>query len=90
MLNRILSLEKLGVVFNKVATPINYTPRKLAVHPPSANLLVIETDHNTFTEAAKTARKQQIAEVCIYPDGKTVPSPPPNLNPPPAFIILCW
>ena len=60
---RILSLEKLGVVFNQVATPLQYTPRKLVVHPPSSNLLVIETDHNTFTEAAKTARKQQIAEV---------------------------
>ncbi|CAI8056002.1 Splicing factor 3B subunit 3, partial [Geodia barretti] len=67
---RILSLEKLGVVFNQVATPLNYTPRKLAVHPPSANLLVIETDHNTFTEAAKTARKQQIAEEMVQMAGE--------------------
>ena len=60
---RILSLEKLGVVFNQVATPLQYTPRKLTVHPPSCNLVLIETDHNTFTEAAKASRKQQIAEV---------------------------
>lgn len=32
---RILSLEKLGVIFNQVATPLQYTPRKLAVHPPT-------------------------------------------------------
>ena len=69
---RILSLEKLGVVFNQVATPLQYTPRKLAVHPPSCNLLIIETDHNTFTDAAKTARKQQIAEVCCHITGETI------------------
>ena len=32
---RILSLEKLGVIFNQVATPLQYTPRKLAIHPPT-------------------------------------------------------
>ena len=61
--DRILSLEKLGVIFNQVATPLQYTPRKLAVHPPSGNLLILETDHNAFTEATKTHRKQQMAEV---------------------------
>ena len=35
------------MVFNQVATSLQYTPRKLAVHPPSSNLLIIETDHNT-------------------------------------------
>ena len=60
---RILSLEKLGVVFNQVATPLQYTPRELTVHPPSSHLVLIESDHNTFTEATKMARRQQIAEV---------------------------
>lgn len=32
---RILSLEKLGVIFNQVATPLQYTPRKLEIHPPT-------------------------------------------------------
>ena len=32
---RILSLEKLGVIFNQVATPLHYTPRKLEIHPPT-------------------------------------------------------
>ena len=37
---RILSLEKLGVIFNQVASPLQYTPRKLAVHPPTGRALV--------------------------------------------------
>lgn len=61
---RILSLEKLGVIFNQVATPLQFTPRKLAVHPPTGNLVLLETDHNTFTEATKAQRKQLMAEVC--------------------------
>lgn len=32
---RILSLEKLGVIFNQVATPLQYTPRKLDIHAPT-------------------------------------------------------
>lgn len=32
---RILSLEKLGVIFNQVATPLQYTPRKLEIHAPT-------------------------------------------------------
>ena len=32
---RILSLEKLGIIFNQVATPLQYTPRKLEIHPPT-------------------------------------------------------
>ena len=81
---RILSLEKLGVVFNQVATPLQYTPRKLVVHPPSANLVIIETDHNTFTEAAKAARKQQIAEVCVCVCDVCVV----NVTPPPLSLSL--
>ena len=61
---RILSLEKLGVIFNQVATPLQFTPRKLAVHPSTGNLVLLETDHNTFTEATKAQRKQLMAEVC--------------------------
>lgn len=63
--HRILSLEKLGVIFNQVATPLQFTPRKLVVHPPTGNLVLIETDHNAFTEATKAQRKQLMAEVCL-------------------------
>lgn len=61
--HRILALEKLGAVFNQVAFPLQYTPRKFVIHPESSNLIIIETDHNAYTEATKAQRKQQMAEV---------------------------
>ena len=42
---RILSLEKLGVIFNQVATPLQYTPRKLEIHNPTGKKKV---DHNNI------------------------------------------
>lgn len=63
---RILALEKLGVVFNQVAFPLQYTPRKFVIHPESSNLIIIETDHNAYTEATKAQRKQQMAEVSVW------------------------
>lgn len=56
-------MEKLGAVFNQVAFPLQYTPRKFVIHPETNNLVVIETDHNAYTEATKAQRKQQMAEV---------------------------
>ncbi|KAK7114295.1 hypothetical protein V1264_000378 [Littorina saxatilis] len=62
---RILALEKLGAVFNQVSWPLQYTPRRFVIHPESSNLIVIETDHNTYTEETKQQRKQQMAEEMI-------------------------
>ena len=58
-----MALEKLGAVFNQVATPLQYTPRRFVIHPESSNLIVIETDHNAYTDSFKLRRKQQMAEV---------------------------
>ncbi len=66
---RILSLEKLGVVFNQVSTPLQLTPRRLTVHPPSRTLVLIETDHNAFTESYKAHRKQAMAEEMVQTAG---------------------
>lgn len=68
---RILALEKLGAVFNQVAFPLQYTPRKFVIHPESNNLIIIETDHNAYTEATKAQRKQQMAEVTGVEDRYT-------------------
>ncbi|PVD21138.1 hypothetical protein C0Q70_19304 [Pomacea canaliculata] len=62
---RILALEKLGAVFNQVSWPLQYTPRKFVIHPESSNLIIIETDHNAYTEKTKQQRKQQMAEEMI-------------------------
>jgi len=50
---RILSLDKLGDAFNAEAVPLRYTPRKLAVHSVSGNLVVVEADHNAFSDEEK-------------------------------------
>ena len=50
---RILSLDKLGDAFNAEATQLRYTPRKVAVHSVSGNLVVIEADHNAYSEERK-------------------------------------
>ncbi|XP_067652800.1 splicing factor 3B subunit 3 [Haliotis asinina] len=62
---RILALEKLGAVFNQVSWPLQYTPRKFVIHPESNNIILIETDHNAYTEDTKKHRKQQMAEEMI-------------------------
>lgn len=62
---RILSLEKLGVIFNQVATPLQFTPRKLVVHPPTGTLVIAESDHRAFTETSKMQRKQLMAEEMV-------------------------
>ena len=53
---RILALEKLGAVFNQAAYPLDFTPRKFILHPESASLVIIETDHNAYTEETKQSR----------------------------------
>lgn len=59
---RILALEKLGAVFNQVSFPLEYTPRKFVVHPEKSNLILLETEHNAYTEETKKQRRLQMAE----------------------------
>lgn len=59
---RILALEKLGAVFNQISFPLEYTPRKFVVHPETNNLIIIETEHNAYTEETKKQRRLQMAE----------------------------
>ena len=59
-------------MFNQVATPLQYTPRKFVIHPQSNNLVIIESDHNAFTDKVKEEKKQQIAEVCNLDNVVTV------------------
>lgn len=67
---RILALEKLGAVFNQVSTPLEYTPRKFVVNPDTNHLIIIETDHNAYTEKMKQQRKQQMAEEMVEAAGE--------------------
>jgi len=46
---RILSLEKLGGLFNQTSVKLKYTPRRLEIHPATGALIVLETDHRAFS-----------------------------------------
>lgn len=46
---RIFTVEKLGEIFNQVAIPLKYTPRKFVLHPATKSFVVIETDHATYS-----------------------------------------
>lgn len=67
---RILALEKLGTVFNQVSTPLQYTPRRFCIHQPSGHLVIIETDHNAYTEDMKRQRKDEMVEEMIEAAGE--------------------
>ncbi|XP_067136925.1 splicing factor 3B subunit 3 [Centruroides vittatus] len=67
---RILALEKLGAVFNQVSTPLEYTPRRFVIQPETGYLIIIETDHNAYTEKTKVQRKQQMAEEMVEAAGE--------------------
>lgn len=64
---RILSVEKLGTIFDQTSYPLQYTPRKLVVEPLTGHLIIVETDHNTYTEKKKmeikTATKEEIKQL---------------------------
>ncbi|XP_046843553.1 splicing factor 3B subunit 3-like [Xenia sp. Carnegie-2017] len=62
---RILALEKLGAVFNQISHPLKYTPRKFVIDSESNSLIIIETDHNSFTDKGKADRKQLMAEEMV-------------------------
>ncbi|ELT96001.1 hypothetical protein CAPTEDRAFT_155561 [Capitella teleta] len=67
---RILALEKLGAIFNQVSIPLQYTPRKFVIHAETGNVIVIESDHNAYTEDTKQQRKQQMAEEMVEAAGE--------------------
>lgn len=59
---RILAVEKLGAVFNQMSFPLEYTPKKFVIQPDTGKLVIIETDHNAYTEDVKRQRRIQMAE----------------------------
>lgn len=59
---RILALEKLGAVFNQISFPLEYTPRRFAIHPDTGRMIIAECDHNAYTEDTKVMKKKQMAD----------------------------
>ncbi|KAI0977856.1 hypothetical protein GJ496_000285 [Pomphorhynchus laevis] len=63
---RILSLEKLGVVFNQEVFQLKYTPRKFVVNPdPKPLIYLLESDYLSYTEYSKQHRRQHMAAQMI-------------------------
>jgi splicing factor 3B subunit 3 len=60
---RILAMEKLGAVFNQISFPLEFTPKKFTIHPGTGHLIIIECDHNAYTNEVKKTRRLQMAEV---------------------------
>ena len=54
----VYAFEELGVTFNQQITDLNATPRGFATHPFLNTLIVIESDHRSYTEEEKAVVKQ--------------------------------
>jgi len=50
---KVLSIEKLGNVFNQVVIPLKYTPRRFVIHPFNRNIIVIESEHQAYSPREK-------------------------------------
>ena len=50
---RIITPERLGEVFNQTVIPLRYSPRKIVVHPESHFLIIVETEHRTYSQKDK-------------------------------------
>ncbi|CAM9248608.1 unnamed protein product, partial [Choristocarpus tenellus] len=60
---RIFGLERLGEMFNQSVLPLRYTPRQIALLPDDAkHLVVVEADHNEFSQAQAEAIKAELAK----------------------------
>jgi len=59
---RIVTLEKLGDLFNTTMLPLSYTPRRMAVHPETNHLIVIEADNQTYPLAEKKEMEKAMNE----------------------------
>eukprot|EP01047_Picozoa_sp_COSAG01_P019033 COSAG01_NODE_1046_length_11949_cov_4.662700_2_plen_984_part_00 len=51
---RIITIERLGQVFNEQVLPLKYTPRKSCVIPGTSLLIIIESDHGVPPPSQKT------------------------------------
>jgi len=72
---RIFAPERLGETFHSTVSQSRHTPRRMAVHPPSGLVVVIETDHHAYGEALKAQvyEEAQIDATALLPADATAP-----------------
>eukprot|EP01124_Arcella_intermedia_P030027 TRINITY_DN6478_c0_g1_i1.p1 TRINITY_DN6478_c0_g1~~TRINITY_DN6478_c0_g1_i1.p1 ORF type:complete len:1199 (-),score=275.88 TRINITY_DN6478_c0_g1_i1:1875-5471(-) len=63
---RIFTTEQLGDMFNQTSIPLRYTPRRMLLHPPTQNMIIIESDNDTYPYA----EKQKLNEMFKRADGE--------------------
>lgn len=67
---RIFTVDNLGEQFNQTVVPLKYSPRKLCRLPNSKQVVVIESDHNEYSDVERAAlSKSSDAMVTDKQDG---------------------
>lgn len=61
-IHRIISPERLGEIFHQEMIPLRYTPRKMLFHPTTGNLIIIESDHNTYPALIQGGLRQRLVD----------------------------
>ncbi|KAI8824396.1 CPSF A subunit region-domain-containing protein [Fimicolochytrium jonesii] len=74
----IITVEKLGNVFNHSVLPLKYTPRRFVLHQPSNNFAIIESEHNTWCPSEKTKKLEEKANSMDEGDGLVLEELPPD------------
>jgi len=64
---RIITLDKLGAMFEQTIHRLRYTPRQMLIHPVTQSLIIIEADHNAYRQAEKEMIVASIQEA-LYDD----------------------
>jgi len=59
---RIITLEKLGEMFEQTVYPLRYTPRQMLVNPITHSLIICEADHNAYPLEEKNAIQKHIQD----------------------------
>ncbi|KAI9006019.1 CPSF A subunit region-domain-containing protein [Gaertneriomyces semiglobifer] len=74
----ILTVEKLGNIFNHVSVPLTYTPRRFVLHPQSSAFLIIESDHGVYCPSEKRKRIEAFGSTRMMEDGEELIELPPE------------
>lgn len=72
---RVLSLERLGTVFNSIQTPLPYTPRGLVVDEASSSVVVVCGDRRTAASASAGKKPVGAEAMESTPDAGAETSP---------------
>jgi len=85
---RIVTLERLGELFNQTVVPLRYTPRKMLIHEETNNLIIIESDHNSYSYKVKKELQATLRMDDEEDEGKEKKEDEDS-GPSEAFVVNC-